>query len=166
MIGVNVWIWWFNDWNDSEPFAVNGRALVAIVHMICDWNEPLALHHHSPPFSDQFVCLFPRTYAWVGSQQQTREWRSIRWSHSPWIVNVHASRTSPWINAQNLRKERVNGERWMVTSNLVTKVVCIYRYINKHTCIQASLMFWGHFMFCFVGNGEHWDLTQTPLPFY
>ena len=34
----------------SEPFAVNGRKLIVIIRVVCDWNEPLASHQHSPPF--------------------------------------------------------------------------------------------------------------------
>ena len=81
----------------SEPFAVNGREWIVIVRVICDWNEPLALHHHSLPFSDLFVCLFSMICESV-AHQQTREWRSIRKNQSPWIVNVHASDyIRPWI---------------------------------------------------------------------
>ena len=49
-----------------------------IIRVICDWNESLASHRHSPPFSDLFVCLLSMIYACVGSHQQTREWRNIR----------------------------------------------------------------------------------------
>ena len=59
----------------SEPFTVNGRKSIVIVHVICDWNEPLASHHHSPLFLGS-VCLiaFNDLRTCVGNDQQTREW--------------------------------------------------------------------------------------------
>ena len=69
----------------SEPFAVNRRKWIVIVCVICDWNEPLASRHHSPPFL-RFLCVSAFTDLLLRWSTPTDMWMEEH-SLEPFAVN-------------------------------------------------------------------------------